>query len=106
MHLMNIQPETVIASALSAAIVGFFATYFAMWAASVRMDGRVKALESAITAFQVEVGELRNTINDLVVSVAKLSSVGDNFEDIFSRLRTVETDVAVLKSGNSRRRGA
>jgi hypothetical protein len=98
LHIVNINPETIIAAAVSAAIVGWGSSYFAMWQAGIRMGVRMDGLEHSLVAFGTEVVEFRKAVTELTRTVDRQASYVDGLSELWELVRGIERDVAVLKS--------
>ena len=57
----------------------------------------------AMNAFRQEAGELRKAVMELTRIVDKQSVFVDGVEEIYDRLRAVETEVAILKEARNHR---
>lgn len=69
-----------------------------MAAADARQAISDKLVQDAFSSFRKEAGDLGKAVSHLAETVARQSVMVDGMENIFDRLRLVESDVAVLKS--------
>lgn len=60
------------------------------------------SLKEGLDLFRLEATELRKAVNRLTEVVSKHGALMDGMADIYERLRSVETDVAVLKIEHKR----
>ena len=63
-----------------------------------RMEASDKRVQEGFDAFRMEAREIGKAVSHLAETVARQAVMVDGMENLFERLRMVESDVAVLKS--------
>lgn len=104
---IGVLTTTVAAAGLSGlvgTVIGVKVTLGTMQARIANTEQNLQRVEvsmkEGLDLFRLEATELRKAVNRLTEVVSKHGALVDGMVDIYERLRNVETDVAVLKSGH------